>query len=94
MTNLLTKRRYSMNVALTRAKELLVVVGNGNLLKRDPYWKSFLQFVLRHDLYVTHWPRRALAHDCTRYMGPQLDLEADGNYISRLEYVGKIWMDF
>ncbi|KAI5828471.1 hypothetical protein K523DRAFT_54006 [Schizophyllum commune Tattone D] len=61
--------RKRMNVALTRAKELLVVVGNGNLLKRDPYWKSFLQFVLRHDLY----------------MGPQLDLEADGNYISRLE---------
>ncbi|KAL1745330.1 P-loop containing nucleoside triphosphate hydrolase protein [Schizophyllum fasciatum] len=61
--------RKRMNVALTRAKELLVVVGNGNLLKRDPYWKSFLQFVLRHDLY----------------MGPKLDLEADGNYISRLE---------
>lgn len=61
--------RKRMNVALTRAKELLVVVGNGNLLRRDPYWKSFLQFTQRHDLY----------------MGPRLDLEVDGNYISRLE---------
>jgi len=41
---------YRMNVAITRAKELLVVVGNGSLLQRDPYWKSFLQFCLRNGL--------------------------------------------
>ena len=58
-----------MNVAITRAKELLVVVGNANLLKSDPYWKSFLQFCLRNKLYV----------------GPDLEIEEDGNYISRLE---------
>lgn len=39
-----------MNVAITRAKELLVVVGNAELLLRDPYWKSFLQFTLRNGL--------------------------------------------
>jgi len=39
-----------MNVAITRAKELLVVVGNGALLQRDPYWKSFLQFSVRNKL--------------------------------------------
>ena len=39
-----------MNVAITRAKELMVVVGNGALLQRDPYWKSFLQFALRNGL--------------------------------------------
>lgn len=34
-------------VATTRAKELLIVVGNGNLLKNDPYWKTFLELVIR-----------------------------------------------
>lgn len=42
-----------MNVAITRAKELLVVIGNAVMLsKHDPYWKAFLQFALRHKLYV------------------------------------------
>ncbi|KAJ3505597.1 hypothetical protein NLJ89_g7334 [Agrocybe chaxingu] len=58
-----------MNVAITRAKELLVVIGNGSLLQSDPYWKSFLQFAQRNRLYE----------------GPKLALEMDGNYISRLE---------
>ncbi|KAJ3937652.1 MAG: P-loop containing nucleoside triphosphate hydrolase protein [Lentinula lateritia] len=58
-----------MNVAITRAKELLVIIGNGNLLKYDPYWKGFLQFALRNALYV----------------GPELALEDDGDWISRLE---------
>lgn len=61
--------RKRMNVAITRAKELMVVIGNGALLQRDPYWKSFLQFVLRNRLY----------------QGPELSLEMDGNYVSRLE---------
>jgi hypothetical protein len=39
-----------MNVAITRAKELLVVIGNGALLQRDPYWKAFLGFTIRHKL--------------------------------------------
>ena len=39
-----------MNVAITRAKELLIVIGNGALLQRDPYWKAFLQFTLRNKL--------------------------------------------
>lgn len=58
-----------MNVAITRAKELLVIIGNGNLLKCDPYWKGFLQFVFRNDLYV----------------GPELIIEDDGAWVSRLE---------
>jgi len=61
--------RKRMNVAITRAKELLVVIGNGSVLQKDTYWKGFLQFVLRHKLYV----------------GPELDVFLDGAYISRLE---------
>lgn len=33
-----------MNVALTRAKALLVVVGNANLLQEDDHWKVFVQY--------------------------------------------------
>ncbi|WWD04020.1 hypothetical protein V865_002083 [Kwoniella europaea PYCC6329] len=61
--------RKRFNVAITRAKEILIVVGNGNLLKRDPYWNGFLQIMLRNNLY----------------RGPELDLEMTGAYISRLE---------
>ncbi|KAJ7452153.1 P-loop containing nucleoside triphosphate hydrolase protein [Mycena galericulata] len=65
----LVYERKRMNVAITRAKELLVVIGNGAILQQDPFWRSFLQFTLRNKLYL----------------GPPLDLELDGNYISRLE---------
>ena len=58
-----------MNVAITRAREMLVVVGNPDVLKLDPYWRSFLQFAKRNKLYT----------------GPPLDIEMDGNYVSRLE---------
>lgn len=40
--------RLRMNVAITRAMELLVVIGNAKVLKVDPYWKSFLQFAVRN----------------------------------------------
>jgi superfamily I DNA and/or RNA helicase len=39
------------NVAITRAKELLVVIGNANLLKGDAHWRGFLQVVQRLNLY-------------------------------------------
>ncbi|KAH7877744.1 P-loop containing nucleoside triphosphate hydrolase protein [Lentinula edodes] len=58
-----------MNVAIIRAKELLVIIGNGNVLKYDPYWKGFLQFALRNALYVD----------------PESALDDDGAWISRLE---------
>nr|XP_019043149.1 hypothetical protein I302_07720 [Kwoniella bestiolae CBS 10118]OCF22079.1 hypothetical protein I302_07720 [Kwoniella bestiolae CBS 10118] len=65
----LFNERKRLNVAITRAKEILIVVGNANLLKRDPYWNGFLQIMLRNNLYK----------------GPKLDLEMSGAYISRLE---------
>lgn len=65
----LINERKRMNVSITRAKELLVVIGNAELMGQDPYWIHFLQFALRNKLYV----------------GPDLNIEMDGNYISRLE---------
>jgi helicase MOV-10 len=38
------------NVALTRAKEGLIVVGNPDVLKQDKNWTAFLAFCARNDL--------------------------------------------
>jgi helicase MOV-10 len=35
---------HRFNVAITRAKALLVVVGNPFLLSMDHYWKELIQF--------------------------------------------------
>lgn len=54
------------NVAITRAKELLVVIGNANLLKEDTYWNNFLQVALRNNLYTgpfvkTYWSSHCIS---------------------------------
>ncbi|KAG8895451.1 hypothetical protein FRB99_000594, partial [Tulasnella sp. 403] len=36
-----------LNVALTRAKALMIIVGNPHILGMDPLWKEFLTFVYR-----------------------------------------------
>ncbi|CAG9824242.1 unnamed protein product [Phaedon cochleariae] len=38
------KNPKRFNVALTRARALLVIVGNANVLKTDKYWSSFIQY--------------------------------------------------
>ncbi|KAK4050123.1 hypothetical protein OIV83_003694 [Microbotryomycetes sp. JL201] len=40
------------NVAMTRAKELLIVVGNPNTLTIDPHWLAFYHFCIRNQCYV------------------------------------------
>ncbi|KAK1921912.1 P-loop containing nucleoside triphosphate hydrolase protein [Papiliotrema laurentii] len=64
------------NVAITRAKELLVIVGNANLLKLDPYWNGFLQIALRNNLYV----------------GPPVQLVRTEAYLSRIEWAVSSFM--
>ena len=39
------------NVAVTRAKEVLVVIGNPWVLSIDPFWLAFLKFCWRNELF-------------------------------------------
>ncbi|KAK9374515.1 P-loop containing nucleoside triphosphate hydrolase protein [Lipomyces chichibuensis] len=39
------------NVAITRAKELLVVIGNSDILQRDENWRALLSFCYRNSLF-------------------------------------------
>nr|CAB3263914.1 putative helicase Mov10l1 [Phallusia mammillata] len=40
------------NVAITRAQSLLVVVGNPIVLKKDDFWRSFLEYCIQHKAYI------------------------------------------
>ncbi|BGP06863.1 hypothetical protein JCM10049v2_002691 [Rhodotorula toruloides] len=40
------------NVAMTRAKELLVIVGNAHTLTADPWWLAFYRLCVRNNCYV------------------------------------------
>ncbi|MED5485799.1 MAG: DEAD/DEAH box helicase family protein, partial [Candidatus Thermoplasmatota archaeon] len=47
------KRR--LNVALTRAKRGLIIVGNPQTLKRDETWKSWLEWIEERELMAWHY---------------------------------------
>ena len=40
-----------MNVAVTRAKELLIVIGNPVLLKKDENWRELINLTKNHNSY-------------------------------------------
>ncbi|ORX40980.1 P-loop containing nucleoside triphosphate hydrolase protein [Kockovaella imperatae] len=61
--------RKRFNVAITRAKDLLVIIGNAACLSLDPFWNQFLQFCLRNGLYK----------------GPETGIKDTGACMSRLE---------
>lgn len=44
-----------MNVAITRAKEQLVVIGDSATIGSDPFYRSFLEYVEAHGQYRTIW---------------------------------------
>ncbi|GAA6057525.1 hypothetical protein JCM3770_000567 [Rhodotorula araucariae] len=60
------------NVAMTRAKELLIVVGNAETLTRDPWWLAFYRLCVRNHCYVGPPVTAASAHEA-------------GHAVSRLE---------
>lgn len=43
--------RKKMNVALTRAKDALFVLGSADILTKDPHWNGFLAFCWRNGLH-------------------------------------------
>ncbi|GAA5852569.1 hypothetical protein JCM8547_002548 [Rhodosporidiobolus lusitaniae] len=58
------------NVAMTRAKELLIVIGNSETLTLDPYFKAFYRLCLRNRCYVgplvSHPGANELGHAVSR----------------------------
>nr|MDW8081930.1 IGHMBP2 family helicase [Candidatus Calescibacterium sp.] len=47
-----------LNVAITRARAKLVVIGDSTTLSRDDLWKTFLDFVRKRGRYLTLSPRQ------------------------------------
>lgn len=41
-----------LNVAITRARALLIILGNPKLLASDPYWRSILTYCIDHGAYT------------------------------------------
>lgn len=48
----IVQEKKKFNVAITRAKEGLIVIGNPWILSTDEYWLSFLTFCWRNSLWV------------------------------------------
>lgn len=41
-----------LNVAITRSRALLIILGNPKLLTSDPYWRNILTYCIDHDAYT------------------------------------------
>ncbi|XP_078048226.1 putative RNA helicase armitage [Augochlora pura] len=41
-----------LNVAITRARALVIILGNPRVLVQDPYWRDVLQYCIDHDSYT------------------------------------------
>jgi superfamily I DNA and/or RNA helicase len=44
-----------MNVAITRAREQLYVIGDSSTIGNDKFYKEFLEYIERHGTYKTAW---------------------------------------
>jgi hypothetical protein len=44
-----------MNVAITRAKEQLFVIGDSATVGADPFYNAFLTYIEKHGNYRTVW---------------------------------------
>lgn len=43
-----------INVMITRAKSLLIIIGHGLTLQKDKNWKSIIQYCQENDSVATH----------------------------------------
>jgi len=41
-----------LNVALTRARALLIILGNPHVLAKDPCWREVLEYCVMHGGYI------------------------------------------
>lgn len=41
-----------LNVAITRARALLIIIGNPNLLSQDPYWRTVITYCIEQSSYT------------------------------------------
>ena len=41
-----------LNVAITRARALLIIIGNPYLLSEDPYWRTVLKYCIERHAYT------------------------------------------
>ncbi|CAN7990318.1 unnamed protein product [Ixodes pacificus] len=60
---LTNKKRF--NVAITRAKALLIVIGNPDTLSADPCWRSLVKFCIEKGAY-TDAPLAVLTESCPK----------------------------
>ena len=44
-----------MNVAITRAKEQLYVIGDSSTIGNDKFYKEFLEYIEMHGTYKNAW---------------------------------------
>ncbi|GAA6010473.1 hypothetical protein JCM11491_006955 [Sporobolomyces phaffii] len=72
------------NVAMTRAKELLIVVGNAHTLTVDPYWRAFYHLCVRNECYVGP-PVAASEHDRRAEAAGDADVASAALAVSKLE---------
>ncbi|KAK0092944.1 hypothetical protein PV326_000266 [Microctonus aethiopoides] len=41
-----------LNVAITRARSLIIILGDPNLLSQDPYWRNVLNYCIKNESYT------------------------------------------
>lgn len=74
--------RKRLCVAISRAKELLIVVGNATLLMRDPYWRSLLEHAVRTSTFRGQLPDKLAKASSPNEVN-------EGGQISALEYAAR-----
>ncbi|KAI0062691.1 hypothetical protein BV25DRAFT_1915831 [Artomyces pyxidatus] len=74
-------RRF--NVAMTRAKALLVVIGDPTVLSLDPLWRGFLNYIYLRG----GWKGVPISWD------PTAPVREDGGYDAEMREVGRADMD-
>jgi hypothetical protein len=70
-----------LNVALTRAENLFIVVGSPDVMWQDPHWRHWLSFVCRNGLWYgdgVEQAKKALSASSEGRRGPRLSVSTLG----------------